>query len=68
VSPDTLIAVLVIGLPALLIWVWAVVDATRNPDLSALARAVWLVVVVLVPGVGALLYIAIPGRKRLIVR
>jgi Phospholipase_D-nuclease N-terminal len=65
VSSDTVIVLLVIGLPALLIWVWALVDAARNPELSTLARAVWLATVVVLPGVGALLYIAVPGRRRL---
>ncbi len=64
-STDTLVALLVVGLPALLIWVWALVDAARNPDLSTVSRAVWLAVVALLPGVGALVYIAAPGRTRL---
>ena len=62
---DALVALLVVGLPALLIWVWAIVDAARNEELSAGARAAWLAVVVLLPGVGALAYVAVPGRRRL---
>ena len=64
-SSDTIVALLVFGLPALLIWGWALVDAARNPELSAGARVLWLTVVVLLPGVGALVYIAVPGRERL---
>jgi hypothetical protein len=59
------LALLVVGLPALLIWVWALVDAARNPDLSGAGRAAWLAVVALLPGVGALVYVALPGRRRL---
>jgi hypothetical protein len=59
------LAVLAVGLPALVIWAWALVDAARNPDLSAPARAAWLAVVALVPGIGALVYVALPGRRRL---
>jgi hypothetical protein len=62
---DVALAALVVGLPALLIWVWAVVDAARNPDLTGPVRVAWLATVLLVPGVGALVYIALPGRKRL---
>jgi hypothetical protein len=66
VSADTAIPLLLIGLPALVIWVWALVDAARNPVLSTVARAAWLAAVIVLPGVGALLYVAIPGRERLI--
>ena len=62
---DVALAALVVGLPALLVWVWAIVDAARNPELSGSARVAWLALVVLVPAVGALVYIALPGRTRL---
>jgi len=59
------VAFLVIGLPVLLVWVWALVDAVRNDELSAGVRAAWLVAIVLLPAVGALAYVAVPGRRRL---
>ena len=62
---EVTLLVLVAGLPALLAWAWALVDAGRNPDLSAGARAAWLALVALLPGVGALAYVALPGRRRL---
>jgi hypothetical protein len=65
VNADAVVAFLVVGLPALLIWTWALVDAARNEELSTGARAVWLAAVVLLPGVGALAYVAVPGRRRL---
>jgi hypothetical protein len=67
-SADTLIPLLFIGVPALLIWIWALVDAVRNADLSTLERAAWIAAVLVLPGVGALAYIAIPGRARLFPR
>ena len=45
--------------------VWALVDAARNPQLSTTARVAWLVAVAVLPGVGALVYVAVPGRTRL---
>ncbi len=63
---DTVIPLLFVGIPVLVIWVWALVDAVRNPSLSLVARSAWVVVVLLLPGVGALLYVAIPGRNRLV--
>ena len=64
-SADTAIPLLLIGIPALLVWLWALVDAIRNPALSLVARLAWIAAVVLLPGVGALLYVAVPGRNRL---
>ena len=65
-STDTLIPLLFIGIPVLLVWLWALVDAIRNPALSRVARLGWVAAVVLLPGVGALLYVAVPGRDRLV--
>ncbi len=66
-SGDTVIPLLLVGIPVLVIWLWALVDAVRNPTLSWVARVVWLAVVLLLPGAGALLYVAVPGRTRLLV-
>lgn len=62
---EVTLLLLVVGVPALLVWAWALVDAARNPDLSAGARAAWVALVALLPGVGALAYVALPGRQRL---
>lgn len=67
-SSDTVIPLLLLGIPVLVIWLWALVDAVRNPALSLVTRVAWLAVVLLLPGVGALLYVAIPGRDRLSAR
>ena len=67
VSAETVIPLMLIGLPALVIWLWALVDAARNPAMSRRARVAWLVAVIVLPGVGALLYVGLPGRERLFV-
>ena len=64
-SADLVIPLLFVGIPILVIWLWALVDAIRNPSLSLVTRSAWVAVVLLLPGVGALLYVAIPGRDRL---
>ena len=62
-----MIPLMLIGFPALVIWLWALVDAARNPAMSTAVRVAWLVAVIVLPGVGALLYVGLPGRKRLLV-
>ena len=66
-SVETAIPLILIGFPALVIWLWALVDAARNPAMSTAKRVAWLVAVIVLPGVGALLYVGLPGRKRLLV-
>ena len=65
-SVDTVIPLSFIGVPVLVIWSWALVDAVRNPSLTGVARSAWVAVVLLLPGVGAQLYVAIPGGNRLV--
>jgi hypothetical protein len=65
-NADTVIPLLLVGVPMLVIWLWALFDAVRNPAFSLVARVAWLAGVLLLPGVGALLYVAIPGRDRLL--
>jgi hypothetical protein len=64
-AAETGFLLLVFGLPLLVVWLWALVDAAVNPGLSTAVRVGWLLAVVLLPGVGALVYVALPGRTRL---
>lgn len=64
-SLESVFLIAVLGLPLLVIWVWALVDAVRNPGFAPVARAAWVAIVVILPLLGALLYVAIPGRHRL---
>jgi hypothetical protein len=64
-TAETVLLALVLGVPLLVIWLWALVDAAVNPGLSTASRVAWLLAVALLPGVGALVYVAVPGRTRL---
>ncbi|MCA9116905.1 MAG: PLDc_N domain-containing protein [Planctomycetaceae bacterium] len=52
-----------LALAAVVIWVWALVDAIRNPALDDTMRIVWVLVIVFTQIVGALIYLVI-GRSR----
>jgi hypothetical protein len=45
-----------IAIPLLLIWVLAVVDLVRRPDLSTGHKVLWALAVLLIPIVGAIVY------------
>lgn len=48
---------LLIFIPLLLIWGFAIVDIFRRDDLSGWLKALWLVVVILAPFFGTLIYL-----------
>jgi Phospholipase_D-nuclease N-terminal/Short C-terminal domain len=48
---------LLIYIPLLLVWGFALVDIFRRDDLGGLAKAAWVVVVILVPFIGTLVYL-----------
>ncbi|GIG02786.1 SHOCT domain-containing protein [Catellatospora citrea] len=48
---------LLIFIPLLLIWGFAIVDIFRRDDLSGWLKALWIVVVVLLPFLGTLIYL-----------
>ncbi|MBV1848922.1 SHOCT domain-containing protein [Catellatospora tritici] len=48
---------LLIFIPLLLIWAFAVVDIFRRDDLSGWLKALWIVVVILAPFFGTLIYL-----------
>ncbi|MEV0395699.1 PLD nuclease N-terminal domain-containing protein [Polymorphospora rubra] len=55
---------LIIFIPLLLVWGFAIVDIFRRSDMSGLAKAFWMVAVVLMPFVGTLLYLLFrPARE-----
>lgn len=57
---------MLIYIPAVLIWAFALIDIFRRDDLSGGAQAVWVVVVFLLPFVGTLIYLLFrrPGGTR----
>ena|ERR1700739_4865675 len=62
---DALLTVLEIAL--LVIWIWiaigVVVDIFRSHDLSGLAKAAWLLLIVMLPLIGVLIYLIARGHK-----
>ena len=48
---------LLIYVPLTLIWVFAVFDIFRRDDLSGVAKALWVAVVIIVPFLGTLIYL-----------
>jgi hypothetical protein len=48
---------LLIYIPLLLIWVFALVDIFRRDDLGGVAKALWVVLVIFVPFFGTLIYL-----------
>ena len=62
---DDWVILLVAAVPLFVLWVWAIVDAIRRPDLSALRRAAWVVTLVLVPIIVLAVYVVVrPPRAR----
>ena len=45
-----------IVIPLLMIWLFAIVDLFMRPDLSGIAKALWLLAIILVPLIGMLVY------------
>jgi hypothetical protein len=48
---------LLIYVPLMIIWVFAVFDIFRRDDLSGLSKALWLAVVIIIPFLGTLVYL-----------
>jgi hypothetical protein len=48
---------LLIFIPLLLIWGFAVIDIFRRDDLTGLMKALWIVVVIVLPFIGTLIYL-----------
>jgi hypothetical protein len=48
---------LIIFIPLLLIWGFAIVDIFRRDDMSGWLKALWIVIVVLMPFLGTLIYL-----------
>jgi hypothetical protein len=53
-----LIFVLLIYIPIVLLWLFALVDLARRQDLSGLAKGLWAVAIVFLPLIGMIVYFA----------
>lgn len=58
-----LLVVALIGFALLAFWIWALVDAIKNPRLTDNERLIWILVIVLAQGLGAIIYL-LAGRKK----
>jgi hypothetical protein len=58
-----MIVVLLIVLVCFAIWLWALIDAIRNPALESTMRIVWILVIVFTGIIGAAIYLLV-GRSR----
>ena len=58
-----MLVVALLGILALVLWIWALIDAIQNPALSGNERLIWILVIVLTSWIGALIYLVV-GRKR----
>jgi hypothetical protein len=54
---------IVLGLLALVFWIWMLIDAIQNPRLDGTEKIVWVLVIIFVNWLGALIYYLV-GRRR----
>ena len=50
---------LLIFIPLLLLWAFALIDLFRNPEVSGLAKVLWAIAIVLVPIIGMITYFVV---------
>ncbi|WP_164103409.1 PLDc N-terminal domain-containing protein [Candidatus Laterigemmans baculatus] len=55
---------LILGILALVLWVWALVSAIQNPALDSTMRIVWVLVFVFTGFIGAIIYLLIGRNSR----
>ena len=51
-----LFVILLIFVPLIMLWVFALVDLFQRPDLSGVAKALWAIAIVLLPLIAMLIY------------
>jgi hypothetical protein len=54
-----------IGLAILAFWIWTLVDCVKNEPSQGNDKIVWVLVIVLASGIGALIYILVRRPERL---
>jgi hypothetical protein len=54
---------IVVFLGLLFLWIWSLIDAARNPFMKGSTRAIWIIVIVLFPFLGTLLYVLFATRR-----
>jgi heme A synthase len=61
-SPVHLLTMLVI-FALFVFWLWMLIDCLKNPRLQGTEKIVWILVIILLYGLGALIYFFV-GRKK----
>ena len=57
-----IIIVAAIGLSSTLLWIWALIDLARNQKIDTTNKALWVLIILLLPFLGSLVYL-IAGRN-----
>jgi hypothetical protein len=52
-----------IAIPVLILWIGCIIDAISRPDLSGLAKALWVLAILLFPLIGSIVYLVVRPRK-----
>ena len=47
---------LLVGLAAVILWIWGLIDAATNPALDGTSRIVWLLLIFFLPAIGTIAY------------
>ena len=62
----------IIGFAVLILWVLALIDLSRRPDLDRTHRMAWVLIIVLLPIIGAIAYLVmrptLPDEREKIIR
>ena len=59
-----MLVMFVFGIAAFAIWLWALIDAIRNPSLDGNMKLIWVLVIVITGILGAILYLILGRGKR----
>lgn len=54
---------ILLAVVAFVVWLWALVDAIRNPALDSNERLLWVLVIVIAQFIGAIIYFIIGKNK-----
>jgi len=54
---------ILLGALEVIFQIWMLIDAIQNPRLSGSQRIVWVLVIILMPCLGPVLYFAVGGSK-----
>jgi len=54
----------VIGLACFVLWVWMLIDCLTNNGIQGSEKVAWVLVIVLLPFIGSLIYLVVGRPKR----